>query len=185
MTVMGTEPNRLEIEAKIPVDIARFESIRDRLASLGARRLSPPLEEENLLLDFPDRRLQSAGQALRIRRYGKEALLTFKGRIVHHETLKKREEMETEITDAAAMLDIFRRLGLDVSFRYSKIREIYELPSETGSLSVCLDETPIGGFVEIEGPEEAILRLADLFGWNTYIRKSYVELYREAGLGQV
>jgi adenylate cyclase, class 2 len=181
---MATEPNRLEIEAKIPVEMEQLESIRTRLLRLGARRLSPPLEEENFLMDFPDGRLREAGQALRIRRYGQEALLTFKGRILHHESLKRREELETVIAEAGALAEIFRRLGLEISFRYAKIRETYQLEAEAESLSVCLDQTPIGAFVEIEGREEAILRLAREFGWNTFIRKSYVELYREAGLGQ-
>jgi adenylate cyclase, class 2 len=179
------EPNRLEIEAKIPVSVDQFESIRARLLTMGAERLSPPLEEDNLLLDFPDRRLQKAGQALRIRKYGGEALLTYKGRVLEHKTLKQREEIETKIVDPAAMLEIFRKLGLDISFHYSKIREIYLLANDEGRLLVCLDETPIGGFVEVEGPAEAIPRIVETFGWDTYIRKSYVELYREAGLGEV
>ena len=181
---MTMEPERLEIEAKIPLETGQLESIRARLIGMGARQLSPPLEEENFLMDFPDGRLRKAGQALRIRRYGQKAILTFKGRILHHESLKRREELETEITDAETLAQVLRRIGLEISFRYAKIRETYQVETGAESLSVCLDQTPIGAFVEIEGREESILQLAREFGWTDFIRESYVELYREAGLGQ-
>ena len=44
---------------------------------------------------------------------------------------------------------------------------------------VCLDQTPVGCFIEIEGSAEGIKYLAAHFGWTEFITKSYVDLYLE------
>jgi adenylate cyclase class IV len=44
---------------------------------------------------------------------------------------------------------------------------------------VCLDSTPVGAFVELEGSETAVESLAAQFGWTEFIRQSYVQLYLE------
>ncbi len=67
-------------------------------------------------------------------------------------------------------------------FRYEKFRTTYRFPATArwaSDLLIELDETPIGAFVELEGPSEAIDRAANLlgFGPKDYITKSYLALY--------
>ena len=170
----------LETEVKIRVDEASLVEIRARLSELGSRPLAKRAKEENLLFDFSDRRLEREGCALRLRAYGEESLLTFKGKARADSRLKEREEIETLVSDGSATRELLCSLGLGVSFRYAKYREIHELGLSGEKVVFCLDETPVGTFVEIEGPEAAIDEAAALFGWGSevFVRTNYVELYR-------
>jgi adenylate cyclase class IV len=95
---------------------------------------------------------------------------------------KVREEIEVEAAEPAALAHILEALGMRAWFRYEKFRTTYRFPATarwaTGLL-IEVDETPIGAFVELEGPPEAIDRAAKLleFTPKDYITKSYLELY--------
>ncbi|HYL09814.1 MAG TPA: class IV adenylate cyclase [Candidatus Acidoferrales bacterium] len=95
---------------------------------------------------------------------------------------KVREEIEVEAAEPAALAHILEALGMRAWFRYEKFRTTYRFPATarwaTGLL-IELDETPIGAFVELEGPPEAIDRSAKLLGFTPkdYITRSYLELY--------
>ena len=175
----------MEIEAKVPLEGEELGPLRSRLQEIGARLSRPRLREENTLFDFPDRRLEKADSALRVRSFGRESLLTYKGRNREHAFLKLREEIETRVEDAAAMAELFEALELRKAFHYWKYREIYDLELNSGAVTIALDETPIGFFAEVEGPEESIQAVVDLMGWDpaSFIRESYPMLYREHGLG--
>ncbi len=171
----------LETEIKIRIDKASLAEIRTRLSELGAQPLAKRAKEENLLFDFPDHRLEREGYALRLRAYGEESLLTFKGKARADSRVKEREEIETLVSDGSATRELLCALGLGVSFRYAKYREIHELSLSGKKVVFCLDETPVGTFVEIEGPEKAIDEAATIFGWgsDSFVRTNYVELYRK------
>jgi adenylate cyclase class 2 len=63
-------------------------------------------------------------------------------------------------------------------FRYEKFRTTYAL-TRLRSLKIELDETPIGTFLELEGPIAAIDRAARLLGYSRsdYITATYGSLY--------
>jgi len=95
---------------------------------------------------------------------------------------KVREEIEVEVAEPAPLAHILEALGMRGWFRYEKFRTTYRFPARArwaSDLLVELDETPIGTFVELEGPSEAIDRAAKLlgFGPKDYITKSYLALY--------
>jgi len=97
---------------------------------------------------------------------------------------KVREEIEIEVADAAALGSIFEGLGMRGWFRYEKYRTTMKLPTAlrwAKNLLIELDETPLGTFVELEGPPDAIDRAAQLLGYrrSDYILKSYLALYLE------
>ncbi len=169
----------IETEAKFEVRPGDLEKVRQQLIQLGARPFAGPHNEENELYDFPDGRLARAGCALRLRSYAGQSLLTFKGVVQSDPLLKKREEIETRVEKADALRTILGRLGLAVSFGYRKTREILQIEHGGQPLQVCLDETPVGCFVEIEGAAEGIKQLAARFGWTEFITKSYIDLYLE------
>jgi adenylate cyclase class 2 len=69
-------------------------------------------------------------------------------------------------------------------FRYEKYRTTFRLPDSNvwaKGLLIELDETPIGTFVELEGPAPAIDRAAQEleFSQRDYILKNYLGLYVE------
>jgi len=97
---------------------------------------------------------------------------------------KVRDETEVEVSDAGNLTRIFEGLGMTGWFRYEKYRSTFQLPSSKSwarGLLIELDETPIGTFVELEGPAEAIDRAATElgFGKSDYILKNYLVLYME------
>jgi adenylate cyclase, class 2 len=95
---------------------------------------------------------------------------------------KVREELETVLTDASALQKIFEGLGLHGWFRYEKFRTPYHLPARhkwAKDLLIDFDETPIGTFIELEGPHQAIDQAAHLLGFHPrdFITKNYLVLY--------
>lgn len=201
-------PNEIEIKLHIK-NPKSLQRIWKRLALVPASPKIPCVHEMNLLFDTPDGGLAKHGQLLRIRTEtavsGKKKpepsvpqrhLLTFKS---PPESLaigapsrqpsaggryKVREETELVILDAAALQKIFEGLGLRGWFRYEKYRSTYKFPARakwSAGLLVEVDETPIGTFVELEGPGQAIDRAAGELGYSEadYILKNYLVLYLE------
>jgi adenylate cyclase, class 2 len=169
-----SSPNHIEVEIKLP--LADPDRMRECLTGLGIERRSERMLEQNVLLDSPDASLRGSGRLLRLRRFGDRAVITFKGAGVPGKH-KMREELETGIEDPDLMQSILARLGYEPSFRYEKYRT--EFSDGTGH--VTLDETPIGNFVELEGPAEWIDTMASRLGYEEgdYITKSYGKLYME------
>jgi adenylate cyclase class 2 len=134
--------------------------------------------EDNTLFDTADRKLSSAGLLLRLRCCGRRVVLTFKGPALvgRH---KSRQELELEISEAATFAQILARLGFEPTFQYQKYRTEYSHP-QSGGLAT-LDETPIGDFLELEGPPEWIDQTAAALGFRQadYITASYAGLYTQ------
>ena len=160
-----------EIELKFPID--DLANLQSGLPLLGFRLDTPRTFEQNTLYDTPGRSLRLARQILRIRRYGDAWTLTHKrqpgtGPEGESAPYKIRIETETRIEDGPALAAIFEQMGYTPAFRYEKFRtewsqsapaeplgRIGDLPPEVTLPPRChlvLDETPIGDFVELEGP---------------------------------
>jgi adenylate cyclase class 2 len=97
---------------------------------------------------------------------------------------KVREEIEAHVLDSANLVKIFEGLGMRGWFRYEKYRTTYQLPATKSwarGLLIEIDETPIGTFVELEGPPAAIDRAATELGYSKrdYILTNYLGLYAE------
>jgi adenylate cyclase, class 2 len=95
---------------------------------------------------------------------------------------KIREETELVLPDGAPLQKIFEGLGLKGWFRYEKFRTAYCLPARLNwakNLILDFDETPIGTFLELEGPGPAIDQAAKALGFSPgdYVTKNYLVLY--------
>jgi adenylate cyclase class 2 len=93
-----------------------------------------------------------------------------------------REELELQISDGPALASILEGLGMRPWFRYEKFRTKYRLPKAqrwAKGLVIDLDQTPIGTFVELEGPAGSIDRAAKALGFTKkdYIVANYFVLY--------
>jgi adenylate cyclase, class 2 len=107
-----------------------------------------------------------------------------RGKWTSRERHKVREEIEFRIDDAAKLGKILRELGMHPSFHYEKYRTTFHLPPArrwAKGLLIELDETPIGTFVELEGPPRAIDRAAKELGFSKkdYILTNYLRLNAE------
>jgi adenylate cyclase class 2 len=167
--------NNLETELKIPV--SDLDPIRVSLQRARAVVVMPMTRETNLLLDTGDGRLREGGCLLRLRQHGDRKVLTFKGPATYRGPIKERPEHETQVADLDRTSEIFGELGYSVFMRYEKDREEWLLEE----YSVVLDRTPMGDFVEIEGPADGLERIADLLGIKitAAVQGSYVRLWLE------
>jgi adenylate cyclase class 2 len=162
-----------EIEIKIAVRDAR--TARRLLRLRGFRVWKRRVFEKNIVFDTPDLQLRNNSKLLRLRE-AHEVTLTYKGppTVARH---KSREEVELQISDARAMAAIVEHLGFAPIFRYEKYRTEFQLPGETGV--VTIDETPIGVFIEIEGTPRWIDKTARNLEFTPadYVTASYSRLY--------
>jgi len=162
-----TQPmQNAEIELKFPVsDPAAFQAL---LPQLGFHLETPRTFELNTLYDTPARDLRARTEILRIRQYGELWTVTHK-RTTNQQNpaessrYKVRIETETAVADGPALGHIFEQLGYTPAFIYEKYRtEWSTIDAATGSTPhLVIDETPIGTYVELEGPPAWIDRTLD------------------------
>jgi len=171
----------LEVEVKARLGDAR--AFEKNIVKAGARRTRDVIEEDTYY-SHPCRDLASTDEALRIRRAGKWADLTYKGPKLDKKS-KTREEIVTPLggPEGAALLEaILLKLGFGRVAQVRKRRRVYNL----GRFELCVDHVDgLGDFVEIEarGPrngyaklrDEALALLEKLGGGNLE-RRSYLEL---------
>jgi adenylate cyclase class 2 len=162
----------LEREVKLAFDSAA--AARDAVVACGATPLRSRRMQEDALFDTEDEQLRRQRCVLRVRSDAGRSLLTFKGP-VQPGAMKIREEHETVIADGDVMRRILEELGLHVWFRYQKFREEFS----AADVTIAIDETPVGTFVEIEGGEEAIQATARALGRTSsdFILDSYRALF--------
>ena len=167
------------IEREIKLRIPGAAAAREALARLGATLQRPRQLEDNVLFDDAQSSLRRTGRSLRVRRTGERGLVTFKGPRSDSEGVKSRPEIEAEVGDPAALRAVLEAVGFRAVFRYQKQREVYRWKDA----EIVVDETPIGVFVEIEGPLSAIHEAASALGYgpSDYIRDSYADLFFASG----
>ena len=61
--------------------------------------------------------------------------------------------------------------------QYEKFRTLFR----TKKLTICLDETEAGNFLELEGRQNDIVRFANALGFTRqdFIKKDYIQLIKE------
>ncbi len=167
------------LETELKLRIPATAPFRPLLEALGFREVSPMQPEQSVLWDRAGA-LRAAGSALRTRSYAGQARLTWKGPKVPDAILKIRPERETGIEDDAAMEAILDALGFQPVLRMEKRRAVWE----RADLEACLDETPFGCYLELEGDSQAIHAAMEALGLATDQAepRSYPELYQAHGL---
>ena len=162
------------LEREIKLRFASAEEARAAVLEAGCTPLLGRRLQEDALLDTGDEQLRRRRCVLRVRVENGKSRLTFKGP-VQPSVMKLREEHETLVGDGGVLLKIFEELGLHIWFRYEKYREEFSHEDVT----VAIDETPVGVFVEIEGSERGIEAMATALGRSPadYIVDSYRSLF--------
>lgn len=162
-------------EVEIKFRIEDLQSLQTSLQELGFSEITPRTHEMNVLFDLPGKPLRSRGEVLRLRKYGKQWVLTHKAKSKQGGPHKNRIEIETRVQDGERMEAILRALQFEPSFRYEKFRA--EWKRDNGH--VVIDETPIGNFGEIEGLPDWIDSVAKQLGIDPadYITETYASLF--------
>ncbi len=164
------------LETEVKIRIADLAGTCQRIEASGFQISQPREFESNTLYDTPAKSLLSSGTLLRLRESGGRYCVTWKGRyqVGPHKT---RPELETTLGSLETMARIFGELGYEPVFRYEKYRREYRVAGQPGVITA--DETPIGNFLELEGPGTWIDETAQQLGLGPadYVLESYVRLY--------
>lgn len=167
---------RTSIETEVKLAVGSARDAKQTLSKAGFKVFRPRVFESNVVLDTSSLALRQSGQLLRLRQAGRIATLTYKGpaRPGPH---KSREELEVRLPAGSVIDHLFARLGYTPVFRYEKYRTEFSRAGEPGHAT--LDETPIGNFIELEGPADWIDQTAADLGFvrADYITVSYAALY--------
>jgi len=159
------------------------EDARALVERHGYKLSSPRTLESDQLFDLASGALRQSDQILRLRKsfsveQGRRAMVTYKG-CASREIYKSREEIEFDVSDPDAFTLVLERLGYHPGFRYEKYRTMFKAYGEPGLIAI--DETPIGVYLELEGPQAWIDSTAARLGFpaERFLTVSYAGLYRE------
>lgn len=172
-----------EVEVKVP---AAHDAVRERLVALECD-VRGVVEQVDTYYDHPGRSFASTDEALRIRREGDRAVLTYKGPKID-DASKTRREIETGLDDPDAAGELLEAVGFEPVADVRKTRERFTVDGYTVSLDAV---EGLGEFVEVEaeGSEAAIESLRagvyDLLEHldldpDAQVRASYLELSSDA-----
>ena len=144
---------------------------------------SPRTLESDQLFDLPSADLRQSDRILRLRKTTlpegtTRAMVTYKGPATR-DGYKSREEIEFDVSDSGTFTLVLHRLGYLPVFRYEKFRTQLRAAGEPGIITI--DETPIGVYLEIEGPQDWIDSTAERLGLSKmqFLTVSYASLYRD------
>jgi adenylate cyclase, class 2 len=166
----------VETEVKIRVDNAVATAIQ--LQQAGYRISHHRALEKNVLFDTAERTFRGRKQVIRLREFAGTVTFCYKGTAIEglHKT---REELEVTVSDFDRAAVMLGRMGFRASFTYEKFRTEFQKPGDVGT--IMLDETIVGDFLELEGPDEWIDETAARLGFDQaqYLNASYGRLYVE------
>jgi len=171
-------PDRKPIETEIKLRVESPAKARALLRGHAFKVIEPRVLEQNLVLDDDAGSIRERGMLLRVRGAGKVVTCTFKG-IEKPGRHKSREEREFHLDKLEECIAVFAALGFRERFRYEKYRTEFARQGEAGHVTV--DETPIGNFMELEGPSRWIDSTAKELGFqrSAYILDSYGRLHEK------
>jgi adenylate cyclase class 2 len=176
------------LEVEVKYRLHEPATMQAQLLAREARLVADQVEEDHYL-NAPDRDFARTDEALRLRRIGEEAILTYKGP-KKDRTSKTRAEVEVPCPpgeqSAEGFLKLFRHLGYRLTAVVRKRRKIFEWPRDGYVLHACLDDVEgVGQYVELEivAPEAeleaaraCVFRVAAELGLRETERRSYLEL---------
>lgn len=164
-------------EREIKLAASGPREVRALLRRLGWRVQRRRHRESNIVYDRPGSDWLTSGRLLRLRESGGLCRLTVKLPAESGSRHKVRREHEVEASDSRELGRILCALGFVPCWRYEKFRTCFQKPSEPGE--IVYDETPVGDYLELEGPSRWIDRTARRlgFGLRDYLTASYRDLF--------
>ena len=138
---------QLEIEQKFAIN-SPVELV-ERIEQLGARELLA-VEQRDTYYNHPSRDFRTTDEALRIRRTGDAAVITYKGAKLDTE-VKTRPEIEIPLAQCESWPPLLEMLGFVEVATVSKRRRRFALARDDFDIEVAVDEvTDVGHFAEVE-----------------------------------
>ena len=180
---------KYEVERKFPV--ADLSTLESRLIELGAT-ISDPQLEVDVYYAHPARDFAQTDEALRIRRIGDSAYITYKGPKID-KTTKTRREIELPLAEPEETGEgwgsLLESLGFPPVAEVCKHRRKATIPWKGYPVVATLDDVQhVGTFVELELMSEesdlqeakgCVASLAGALGLSEGERRSYLEMLLE------
>jgi adenylate cyclase class 2 len=179
---------QLEVEQKFPISDAG--PLKAQLAALGCR-FGEPIAQADLYFAHPARDFRQTDEALRLRRSGDRACITYKGPKLDA-TTKTRREIELPIAGDDGYeryRELLEVLGFRAVEEVRKTRTPGSVVWEGTEIEVALDDVvDLGKFIELEllaSPEEMpavkekLASLAARLGLQESQRRGYLDLLLE------
>ncbi len=153
-----------ELESKI-LNVEK-QKIKKTLTRLGAKQTFDD-EIATYFFDFENGRIANEKNVLRLRKEGKDSVLTFK-KILSKENAKIAEEYEVEVSNLSKMQRILELLGLSVTQSIRKHRTSYKLNDVKFDIDTLEKEyANIPTYLEIEAKNvESIHKYAKILGYS-------------------
>jgi len=172
----------IDNEIEIKISVPDVEPIRNKLENLHFKLILKESFEFNIVLDTTENKFQNQHCLLRLRKSDGKNILTFKRPPPVKPDLKDykiMEEMEVEVSNFEKTRDILLAMGYRIYFIYEKYRGVYQREG----VKVMIDKTPIGNFIEIEGDQSLIDRVATELGFSRkhYMTETYFSLFKKTG----
>jgi len=159
----------VEIELKFFLNKKQKEFLLDLLGPSRAR-----VYEKTTMYDNRESLMQTTDGRIRLRRSGNKFELSYK-RPITREGIKKEIEYETEVSDIEQMEKILKEMGFEPTTSYER----YRTTIKKANAKITIDEYPFATFIEIEGNEKVITKLANDLGLKNNITKSCDTLFAE------
>lgn len=147
----------IEIELKFQIDKKDTQKIIESLKSLGYVLEMPRVYEKTVMYDNPQRIMQTTNGRIRLRASGKKYELCYKKPIAHN-GVKTEIEHEVKVSDFDTTKKILEMMEFTPATSYERYRTV--LVSADGAVKITIDEYPFSSFMEIEGGEENIKKIA-------------------------
>lgn len=178
-----------EVEQKYAID--DLQQVAQQLREMGAR-FGEPVVQVDQYFRHPTRDFGQTDEALRIRRVGTRALVTYKGPKID-QTTKTRREIEFSLGDAADAADKFHALLETLGFHpvtaVRKSRRTAQLNYQGTTVELALDDVDqVGTYLEMElladeshldSARQTLANLASQLNLSDSERRSYLELLLE------
>lgn len=178
-------------EVELKFALADGGDLRRRLQLLDAKDAGT-FEQQDRYFNHPVRDFRQTDEALRLREYGGERCITYKGPKIDQET-KTRREIEIGFGDEVRSLEQFAEMLTLLGFRESgtvrKRRERFTLIYQGLAVEATIDSVQgLGEYVELEASasdgdvesvRQTLLLLAEHLQLSGSERRSYLELLQQ------
>lgn len=183
---METITTAMQYEVEQKFAVADMPGLEARVLSLGGVASAPRLESDQYY-NHPARDFATTDEALRIRRIGDSAFLTYKGPKIDATTKTRRElEIPLDAGNSTEWAEMLQTLGFRPVAEVRKRRRKVFLAWQQRRVEVSLDDVEeVGQFVELEliaaesevaAARDCLAALAERLGLGHGERRSYLEL---------
>lgn len=150
----------IEIELKFQIEKKDIRKIIESLKNLGYVLEIQRIYEKTVMYDNPQGVMQTTNGRIRLRASGKKYELCYK-KPIPREGIKTEIEYEIEVSDFETTEKILEMMEFTPTTSYERHRTVL-----VGAVKITIDEYPFSSFIEIEGEEEDIKKVALDLGFN-------------------